>query len=227
MAEPAALLERLSVVVPTLNAGDDVRRCLEALEGVGQMVVVDGGSSDETREIAARAGAKVITSDPGRGVQLRNGVAEARGDWLLFLHADTFLGDGWRPAVASHMGSEPHRAGYFRLRLRSDDRRARLIERGVKWRCNAFGLSFCDQGLLIARALYDEVGGYAAIALMEDVDLVRRLGRRRLVALAADAFTSASRWERDGWARRSLGNIALQLLYFAGVSPERLARLYR
>ncbi|MBA3576315.1 MAG: TIGR04283 family arsenosugar biosynthesis glycosyltransferase [Sphingomonas sp.] len=221
------MLERLSVVVPTLNAGDDVRRCLEALEGVGQMVVVDGGSSDETREIAARAGAKVITSDPGRGVQLRNGVAEARGDWLLFLHADTFLGDGWRPAVASHMGSEPHRAGYFRLRLRSDDPRARLIERGAALRCKALGLPFGDQGLLVSKALYEQVGGYAAIALMEDVDLVRRLGRRCLVPLPADALTSASRWERDGWVRRSLGNVVLGLLYFAGASPDRLARLYR
>ncbi len=191
------------------------------------MVVVDGGSSDETREIAARAGAKVITSDPGRGVQLRNGVAEARGDWLLFLHADTFLGDGWRPAVASHMGSEPHRAGYFRLRLRSDDPRARLIERGAALRCKALGLPFGDQGLLVSKALYEQVGGYAAIALMEDVDLVRRLGRRCLVPLPADALTSASRWERDGWVRRSLGNVVLGLLYFAGASPDRLARLYR
>ncbi|MBA3576834.1 MAG: glycosyltransferase family 2 protein, partial [Sphingomonas sp.] len=162
------MLETLSVVVPTLNSARDIGRFMDALGGVGQIVVADGGSTDETREIAAQAGAKVIASDPGRGVQLRNGAAQANGDWLLFLHADTYLGDGWRSVVAKHSECEPHRAGYFRLRLRSDDPRARLIERGVALRCKALGLPFGDQGLLVSKALYEQVGGYAAIALMED-----------------------------------------------------------
>lgn len=191
------------------------------------MVVVDGGSSDDTRKIARQAGAKVIVSARGRGVQLRKGAAAAKGDWLLFLHADTSLGDGWRPAVQHHASYEQGQAGYFRLRLQSKDLRARLIERGVALRCRFLGLPFGDQGLLISRSLYEEVGGYAAIPLMEDVDVVRRLGRHRLVALPADAFTSAVRWERDGWARRSLRNLMVQLLFFAGASPEHLARLYR
>lgn len=191
------------------------------------MVVVDGGSSDDTQTIARHAGATVIVSDRGRGVQLGKGAAAAQRDWLLFLHADTLLGDGWRLAVQRHAAREQCKAGYFRLRLRSSDRRARLIEGGVGLRCRFLGLPFGDQGLLISKDLYQEIGGYSAIPLMEDLDIARRLGRDRLVALPADAFTSAARWERDGWARRSIRNLMMQMLYFAGASPARLARLYR
>ena len=210
-----------------MNAAETIRQCLDRLDGLGEVVVVDGGSRDETQSIARHAGANVIVSDPGRGVQLRRGAAAAKGDWLLFLHADTLLGDSWQRAVQRHVASDKRRAAYFRLRLQSSDPRARLIECGVSLRCRYLGLPFGDQGLLISKELYQEVGGYAAIPLMEDVAIVRRLGRGRLLALAADAFTSAARWERDGWARRSMRNLSLQLLYFAGASPERLARLYR
>jgi rSAM/selenodomain-associated transferase 2 len=227
LAEPAALLDRVSAVVPALNAAETIRQCVDALDGLGEVIVVDGGSSDDTRKIARRAGATVIASERGRGVQLRTGAAVAKGDWLLFLHADTLLGDGWRLAVQRHAARGQRKAGYFRLRLRSSDRRARLIEGGVGLRCRFLGLPFGDQGLLISRDLYQEVGGYSAIPLMEDLDIARRLGRDRLVALPADAFTSAARWERDGWARRSVRNLTIQMLYFAGASPERLARLYR
>ena len=191
------------------------------------MIVVDGGSSDDTRKIARRAGATVIASERGRGLQLGKGAAVAKCDWLLFLHADTLLGDGWRKSVQRHAAEERCKAGYFRFRLRSDDRRARLIEGAVGLRCRFLALPFGDQGLLISKDLYQELGGYSAIPLMEDVDIVRRLGRRRLAALPADAFTSAGRWERDGWARRSVRNMVIQMLYFAGASPGRLARLYR
>lgn len=227
MAEPAALLDRVSAVVPALNAAETIRQCVDALDGLGEVIVVDGGSSDGTRKIARRAGATVIGSERGRGVQLRTGAAVAKGDWLLFLHADTLLGDGWRPSVQRHAAGEWRKAGYFRFRLRSGDRRARLVELGAGLRCRLLALPFGDQGLLISSGLYREVGGYSAMPLMEDVDIVRRLGRGRLAALSADALTSAARWEGDGWARRSLGNLTIQMLYFAGASPERLARLYR
>jgi rSAM/selenodomain-associated transferase 2 len=212
----------LSVVIPTLNAAATLPHCLERLHGADEILVSDGGSADGTTAIAERHGARVIVAPRGRGAQLRAGAEGARGDWLLFLHADTMLGPAWREAVSRHIGAAPEAAACFRFRLDDAGWQARLIERGVAARRFPSG----DQGLLVSRALYDAVGGYKAMPLMEDVDLVRRIGRARLRLLDEDATTSAERWRRDGWARRSARNIGLILLYRLGVSPQRLARLY-
>lgn len=216
----------LSVVIPALNAGPALRPCLAALAGADEVIVVDGGSVDRTAAIAAEGGAVVVHAPRGRGAQLRAGAAAARGDWLLFLHADTRLGGGWRDAVARHVARYAGRAACFRFQLDDDAWQARVLERAVAARVRWLALPYGDQGLLISRALYDAVGGYRALPLMEDVDLVRRLGRRRLRALEAAALTSAERWRRDGWAKRSARNLLCLLLYAAGVSPWRIARLY-
>ena len=118
------------------------------------------------------------------------------------------------------------RAGYFRLQFDSTDRRARRIERLVAWRCRTFGLPYGDQGLLMARAFYRRLGGFRSLPLMEDVDLVRRIGRQRLVALDADALTSAERYERDGWLARPLRNLSCLALFLVGVPSGAIRRLY-
>lgn len=197
------------------------------MRSAGEIIVVDGGSADGTREAAAEAGATVVPSPRGRGAQLHRGAEAAQGEWLLFLHADTVLAPGWTEPACNHLLLSPGSAGYFRLELRSCDWRARLVEQWVSLRCRLFSLPFGDQGLLIPKRLYDELGGFEPVPLMEDVALVRRLGRARLTPLGAAAWTSAARWERDGWARRSLSNLVLLLRYLAGSSPERLARRYR
>jgi rSAM/selenodomain-associated transferase 2 len=212
----------LSVVIPALNAAESLPACLAALGGANELVVSDGGSADATRAIAEGAGARIVEGPRGRGVQLRAGAAAARGDWLLFLHADTILGAGWRAAADAHAAAAPDRAACFRFRLDDAGWQARLIERGVAARRFPYG----DQGLLISRAFYDALGGYRPLPLMEDVDLVRRIGRRRLRLLPVDAVTSAERWRRGGWVRRSARNLGLVTLYRLGASPERLARLY-
>ena len=217
----------LSVVIPALNGGDDLGACLASLAGADEIVVVDGGSSDDSVTIAEATGATVIAAPRGRGAQMHAGAAAARGDWLLFLHADTRLGDGWHAAVAAHIAAAPGWAAYFALRLDDAAWQARIIERGVAARSRLLGLPYGDQGLLVSRRLYDEVGGFRPLALMEDVDLARRIGRRRLRPLAATALTSAERWRRDGWLQRSTRNLSCLALYGAGVSPARLARLYR
>lgn len=210
----------LSVVIPTLNAAAVLPRCLERMSAADEIVVADGGSADGTQALAEAAGARSVAAPRGRGAQLRAGAEVARGDWLLFLHADTLPGPGWGEAVRAHVEAHPSGAACFRFRLDDPAWQARLIERGVAIRRFPYG----DQGLLVPRALYAGVGGYRPLPLMEDVDLVRRIGRVRLLDEAA--WTSAERWRRGGWFRRSARNLGLLMLYRMGASPARLARLY-
>lgn len=218
----------LSCVIPTLNAATLLPLTLTRLRDlVDEVVVADGGSSDGTQQVAEAMGARVLSGPPGRGRQLAMGVAASRGDWLLLLHADTALGDGWRPVAAAFMATQAARAGYFGFRLDSADPRARRLERLVGWRCRRLGLPYGDQGLLLPRRLLQQVGGVRPLPLMEDVDLVRRLGRSRLTPLAACAVTSAARWERDGYLARSTRNLCCLALYFAGVPAAWISGLYR
>ena len=217
-------------VIPTLNAGATLPATLAALgTAAAEIVVADGGSADATAAVARAAGARVLAAPRGRGVQLAAGIAATRAPWLLLLHADTRLAAGWVAAARALMEGGAglgDRAGYFRFALDSADPRARRLERLVGWRCRALGLPYGDQGLLLPRALLAAVGGMRPLPLMEDVDLVRRLGRRRLVPLDAAAVTSAARWEREGWRRRSARNLACLSLYAVGVPPRALVRLY-
>jgi len=217
----------VTAVIPTLNAASVLPGTLAALGGQVDVVVSDGGSTDGTPDVARAAGAAVVEGPRGRGVQIAAGIEAARSPWLLLLHADTRLAPGWAAAAAAHMRAAPDRAGYFRFALDSADPRARRLERMVAWRCRVLAMPYGDQGLLIARDVLDEVGGVRPMPLMEDVDLVRRLGRGRLTPLAADALTSAGRWERDGWRRRSARNLACLALWHTGVPPSLVARLYR
>ncbi len=199
----------ISVVIPALNAERHLPAALTALVPaavngiVREVIVVDGGSTDHTRRIADLSGADVIGCDPGRGLQLAQGAARARFPWLLFLHADTVLEDGWEREAANFMhrvdiGERPRAAAAFRFKLDDKGLAPRLLEGIVRARCSVLRLPYGDQGLLISRRLFDEVGGYKALPIMEDVDIVRRLGRKRIAVLNADATTSAERYRREG-----------------------------
>ncbi len=222
----------LSVVIPTLQAGGTLAATLDAIAGtvgVGEVVVADAGSSDATRAIAAEAGARVIAAPRGRGQQLIAGAAATTGEWLLFLHADTVPAPGWDGAITAFIGDPPNRerAAVFRFALDDPSPAARRLERWVDWRTRRLGLPYGDQGLLIARDFYVALGGFKPMPLMEDVDLARRIGRSRLAVLDAAAVTSAARYRRDGYLRRSLRNFACLSLFFLGVDPRRIERLYR
>jgi rSAM/selenodomain-associated transferase 2 len=210
---------KISVVIPTLNAAHLLPPLLAQLQGMGEIILADGGSAEPP------AGGRVIQAPRGRGAQLAAGAAAARGEWLLFLHADTILDAGWAKALCAAM-AQPGRAHYFHFALDDSSPQARRLEGAVAWRCRWLALPYGDQGLFLSRALYDAVGGFRPLPLMEDVDLIRRLGRARLAPLPARAITSAERWRRGGWWRRSARNLTTLSLYFCGVSPERLARFY-
>jgi rSAM/selenodomain-associated transferase 2 len=225
----------LSIIIPTLDAAAGLPAALASLEDaradnlLSEILVVDGGSADDTQAIARAHGVKVFFAAPGgRGVQLAAGGTMAKGEWLLFLHADTRLGRGWSSQVLAFIADPANRAraGYFRFCLDDAAPAARRIEAAVRWRCRRLALPFGDQGLLLPAELYRELGGFRPLPLMEDVDLVRRLGRDRLVVLDADAITSAARYRRDGYIARPLRNFGCLALYFLGVPPRLLSRVY-
>lgn len=223
-------LSRLSIVIPTLNAASTLSATLARLrqDPVGEIIVADGGSTDGTNAIASVGGAHVISTQPGRGNQLAVGALAATGAWLLFLHADCIPEPGWAEVVARVMRSPEgeSRAGYFDFALDDQNPSARRLERIVALRCRVLALPYGDQGLLISRALYNSVGGFAPVPLMEDVELVRRLGRRRLMRLGFRCVSSAARYRRDGYWRRPLRNLFCLSLYFAGVAHTRIAKIY-
>lgn len=223
----------ISVVIPTLNAQATLASCLEPLIAgvvrgiVREVIVADGGSGDDTGAIAEATGAQFIEAPRGRGSQLAAGAEAARGEWLLFLHADTVLEQGWEQEAANFIErSVPERAGAFRFALDDYGPAARRLERLVALRCWLFALPYGDQGLLISRRHYRKIGGFAPMPLMEDVDIMRRIGRRRLVMLRARAITSAERFRAQGYAKRSARNLGLLMLYALRVPPRVLARLY-
>jgi rSAM/selenodomain-associated transferase 2 len=214
------------VVIPALDEAANVAAAIASVrDDAHEVLVVDGGSSDDTIDRARRAGAQVLLSERGRGVQLAAGASAAGGAWLCFLHADTTLAPGWADAVRA----QPPRVvgGAFRLAITARGGGYRLVEAMVAWRCRLLRLPFGDQAIFVRRLAYAASGGFAPLPLFEDVDLVRRL--RRLGPLAfppQQARTSARRWQRHGLLRTTLVNWGLLLAWQFGVPGSRLARIY-
>jgi rSAM/selenodomain-associated transferase 2 len=219
----------VTIVIPVLFDAEAASALLASLPASQdlEIVVVDGAVDLRLESIVARHGASVLLrAAPRRARQMNAGAAAATGEWLLFLHADSTLPPGWRAAIAGL--DDEVIGGWFRFALDDSAWQARVIERLTAWRVTHLRLPYGDQGLFVRRRVFAELGGFLELPLMEDVDFVRRLARAgRVVELPLPLVTSARRWRREGWFRRSTKNLLLVSLYFLGVKAERLARWYR
>lgn len=225
----------LAVVIPTLNAERDLARLLGALgDAPDRVVVSDGGSQDGTLRAALRRGALISMGGPGRGHQLRRGcdfALRTLGDdaWILALHADTRLPDGWHDTVRGYMAEGSARAAHFRYGADGNRVERAVLGAMVRLREIAWGLPYGDQGLLISARLYREIGGYHDMVLFEDVDIVTRLRRHhgRLARLPGEVSTDISAYRREGLLRRGVRNLRLLSAYRSGEDVDALAERYR
>jgi rSAM/selenodomain-associated transferase 2 len=227
-AEPETLV---SVVVPVRDDRALLERLLERLPAtVGVEVIVSADEADEGRLSALgrrRQDVRWVFGSPGRGVQMNRGATAATGRWLWFVHADSEPPAAWLDEFRRLDGEAELAGGSFAFGLASPAWQARVLEWGVRWRVRLFGLPYGDQGIFVRRQVFEAMGGYAAWPLMEDVEFVRRLNRQGPVRhLNRQVRTSARRWERDGWWRRTARNLSTLSLYLLGVPPERLVRRY-
>jgi rSAM/selenodomain-associated transferase 2 len=221
----------VSIVTPARRGEEWLHRLLQQLppRPDAEVIVSFGGALDDEalRLRQSRRDVVWVESVEGRGAQLNAGAARARGTWIWFVHADSRVPDGWLDVFRELDQAPDVVGGSFAFHLDSDAWQARLLERGVTLRVRLFGLPYGDQGIFVRRVVFHQMGGYAAIPLMEDVEFVGRLKRHGAVRhLRVKLATSARRWEREGWWTRSALNLVFLTLYELGASPAWLAKRY-
>lgn len=219
---------KLTVIVPTLNEAEHLHASLASLPPDADVVVSDGGSTDETVSIATRAGARVVVGPAGRAQQMNRGAVAADGDTLLFLHADCTLDDNAHRDIETALAREHVVGGSFRLVIRDATRALRCIAATSNARARYLGAPYGDQGIFVRRSAFDAVGGFPEIPFMEDVALVRKLKRRGTLVVADGTVTTGDRhWKQLGPAGTTLLNWSMVWLFMLGVSAERLEPIYR
>ena len=219
----------LSVIVPVLNEEITVEATLQALVALApyEIIIVDGGSRDRTREICRRFAVEVLSSERGRARQMNFGARRASGDVLLFLHADTRLPESALDDIDAALSDPRYLGGRFDVELPGAHWMFKMIAALINYRSRATKVGTGDQALFVRRDIFDLIGGYPDIPLMEDIVFCRALkGMGNIACLRSRVVTSARRWERDGVWRTILRMWMVKLCYFAGVSPSRLKQFY-
>ncbi len=214
------------MVIPAVDEAEALPATLAAARRPDvEILVVDGGSGDATAHVAARAGARVVSSARGRGCQLAAGAAQARAPVLLFVHADTRLPDGYVEAIEAALAAPGRSVGAFRLRVDGAGFALRWIEWWVAQRCRWLSLPYGDQALFVRTSTYRELGGFRDLAALEDIEFVRRARRHgRVHVLDHPVLTSARAWRRHGVLRMTLVNAACAVAFSVGVPVDAVAR---
>lgn len=223
---------KISVIIPVLNEASTIQTTLhqvkQAITAI-EIIVVDGGSTDNTVKLAQATGAQVLVSlQAGRAVQMNLGATQAKGDVLLFLHGDTFLPDDYASMIATLLSEPKIVAGAFRLSIDGDWLSLRIVEKLVNWRSRFLNFPYGDQAIFLKTSTFKVLGGFPNLPIMEDFELVRQLRRRGKIALTpASVITSGRRWQKLGVWRTTLINQIIILGYLGGVKPERLVGWYQ
>jgi len=220
---------RISVILPVLNEERAIGPTIAAVMALhpNELIVVDGGSSDDTRKISAQSGAKVLMTGPGRARQMNRGALDATGDVLLFLHADTRLPASAFRDIEAALSGPRYLGGRFDVELDSDRWLLKVVGFMISLRSRLSKIGTGDQAIFVRREIFTELGAFPDMPLMEDIAFSRMLKRAGKVAcLKSKVVTSARRWETDGVWRTIFRMWTLKLLHFAGVSPARLKRFY-
>lgn len=220
----------ISVIIPALNELDSIESCIASAQAAGadQIIVVDGGSEDGTRQLLDQLDGIVVDCDPGRGRQMQVGANHATGTVLLFLHADTRLSTDCLEQIRRVVRESTDAWGCFQQRIAADGRRYRWLEQGNNWRARVRKLPYGDQAIWVTRSVYQQVGGIPDEPLMEDVILVRRLRKRSTPVMLPGPVTITDRhWQRRGVVGTTVRNWCLLGLYRCGIPPGKLVRLYR
>lgn len=218
----------ISIIIPTLNEAGNLPALKPLLAQVSEVIVVDGGSNDETVTLAEQLGMTLLSSDQGRGAQLNMGATYASSDILLFLHADTQLPESFPKFIREYLASPNVSLGAFALSVEPSSALMQLICAGANIRSRLFQLPYGDQALFIRKSLFEELGGFPELPIMEDYLFVKHArSKGKIVTLPHTVTTSARRWQKLGPIRTTWTNQLMLLGYSLGVSPERLALFYR
>ena len=224
----AELVMRISIIIPTLNEANNIQGLIEQTRRLGpnEIIVVDGSSTDDTAAHAKGAD-QVLTSVRGRARQQNLGASASTGDVLMFLHADCRLPESSLASITEVMKDPSVVGGCFQQRIDAPGWRYRLMERGNAARVRWLRMAYGDQGIFVRKTVFDAIGQFPDLRLMEDVFLMKRLTKRGKFVLLPDRLVvSARRWQKHGIFRQTLRNWTLLTLAFCGVSPDRLARFY-
>jgi rSAM/selenodomain-associated transferase 2/rSAM/selenodomain-associated transferase 1 len=229
-ATPYKEKKTISVIIPALNEAACIENTLSMLtrREATEVVVVDGGSTDGTLDLAKACGAIVLTAEPSKSGQMNTGAKVACGDILLFLHADTLLPENFEKSIISAIYKDGVAAGAFQLHINSELKGLRFIERVANWRSRHLQTPYGDQGIFVTKSLFEAIDGYPDMVIMEDFELIRRLKRRgKIVILDQSVTTSPRRWQNLGIFKTWLLNQVIAIGYMLGCPPERLADWYR
>ena len=220
---------RISIIIPAINEANNIAKTIESI-GPGdkkEIIVVDGGSIDDTVSIAISLGARVITGTPPRSRQMNQGADQATGDVLVFLHADTRLPEKFENVIFNSFKQPKMVAGAFELRMDSPTPGLRLIERLANWRSRYLKMPYGDQAIFLSTKLFHELGGFSDIPIMEDFELIRRLRKKgSIIILPVPVFTSARRWQNFGIVKTTVINQLVIAAYVMGIAPEKIVRWY-